>query len=193
MAEQARPPSRKIPRDQVDGKAFANPDACLRFRPKKRRVDMRIRTLWGFVALCALFAVVPLQAQDTGEITGTVHDASGAIVPGAEVKVHANAGGIDRTTSTNSDGDYLAAGLPGGTYGLTISSKGFKTFKAEGVVLRVGQKARVDATLTVGSIATEVVVQGEQLNQVETQSSGRHQSIGAGRAGSGTLHGCLQR
>src|ERR1017187_10061560 len=69
------------------------------------------------------------------------------------------------------DVDYLAAGLPGGTYNLAISAKGFKTFKGNGVVLRVGQKARVDAALVIGDILTEIVVQGEQLNQVETQSS----------------------
>ena len=65
----------------------------------------------------------------------------------------------------------LSAGLPGGTYNLTVTSKGFKTFKGQGIVLRVGQKARVDAALAVGEIATEIVVQGEQLNQVETESS----------------------
>ena len=110
-------------------------------------------------------------AQDTGAITGTVTDNSGAVVPGATVKITSAAGGNDRTTTTNSAGDYLAAGLPGGTYDITISSRGFETFKAQGVVLRVAQKARVDATLPVGQVATEVVVQGEQLNQVETQSS----------------------
>ena len=109
--------------------------------------------------------------QDTGAITGTVRDASGAVVPGAEVAIRSTAGGNDRTTTTNSDGDYLAAGLPGGTYNLTISAKGFKTFKANGVVLRVAKKARVDASLVIGSITTEVNVQGDQLNQVETQSS----------------------
>src|SRR5215471_15739993 len=132
---------------------------------------MRIRTLFGLVVLAALVASVPLQAQDTGVITGTVRDNSGAVVSGAEVKVHASAGGNDRSTVTNSDGEYLAAGLPGGTYSLTISAKGFKTFDAKDIVLRVGQKARVDANLAIGDIRTEVVVQGEQLNQVETQSA----------------------
>lgn len=108
-------------------------------------------------------------AQDTGAITGTVHDESGAIVPGAQVKI-ANAG-INRTTTSNSDGDYLAAALPGGTYNVSVSAKGFKTFQASGVVLRVGQKARVDATLAPGAVETVVEVQGQNLNQVETQSS----------------------
>ena len=129
----------------------------------------------GLLSKFLLFAIVvfpiAVSAQDTGAITGTVHDSSGAVVPGATVQIKSAAGGNDRTLTTNSDGDYLAAGLPGGNYDITVSASGFKTFKAKGVALRVAQKARVDATLSVGQIATEVVVQGEQLNQVETQSS----------------------
>ncbi len=132
---------------------------------------MKIRIAICLAILTALVVPVLVTAQDTGTITGTVRDNSGAVIPGADVKVSAGAGGNDRATTTNSDGDYLAAGLPGGTYNLTISAKGFKTYRANGVVLRVGQKARVDAELAIGDVATEVVVQGEQLNQVETQSS----------------------
>jgi hypothetical protein len=131
---------------------------------------MRIRIFCGIVMLLGMFSAARLDAQDTGAITGTVRDSSSAVIQGAEVKISA-AGGIQRATTTNVDGDYLVAGLPGGTYNLTITAKGFKTFKGSGVVLRVGQKARIDAALAVGDIATEVVVQGDQLNQVETQSS----------------------
>ena len=56
------------------------------------------------------------------------------------MKISGAAGGIQRSTTTNSDGDYLAAGLPGGTYNLTITAKGFKTFKGKGVVLRVARR-----------------------------------------------------
>ena len=121
--------------------------------------------------LMVAIAPIAVSAQDTGALTGTVHDSSGAVVPGAKVTITSRAGGNDRSLTTNSDGDYLAAGLPGDTYDITVTAAGFKTFKAKGVALRVAQKARVDATLTLGQIATEVVVQGEQLNQVETQSS----------------------
>jgi hypothetical protein len=131
---------------------------------------MRIHLLVGIAAL-ALFSALNLCAQDTGELTGTVRDNTGAIIRGADVQVTGTAGGIQRSTTTNSDGDYLAGGLPGGTYNITITAKGFKTFKGQGVELRVAQKARVDATLVVGNTATEIVVQGEDLNQVETQSS----------------------
>src|SRR5260370_23420791 len=52
-----------------------------------------------------------------------------------------------------------------------MREKGVKNWKGDGMVLRVGQRARVDAALAVGNIATEVLVQGEQLNQVETETS----------------------
>src|ERR1700687_5134391 len=132
---------------------------------------MRNRLFCGIAILLAVFVASNLHAQDTGTITGTVRDNTAAVISGADVKISGTAGGIERDTTTNADGDYSEAGLPGGTYDLTIAAKGFKTFKGKGVVLRVGQKASVDATLAVGDIATEIVVQGEDLNQVETQSS----------------------
>ena len=132
---------------------------------------MNIRRLFGLIVLAALAFPLALPAQDTGAITGTVRDSSGAVISGADVKISAHAGGNDRTTVTNADGEYNAAGLPGGNYDLTISAKGFKTYQVKNVVLRVAQKARVDATLGVGQTTTEVVVTGEQINQVDTQTS----------------------
>src|SRR6516164_2651419 len=129
------------------------------------------RRLLGLAVLALAFHLPSLFAQDTGVITGTVRDNSGAVMSGADVQVIGRAGGVQRHTTTNDQGDYLAAALPGGTYDLTISAKGFKTFRGAGIVLRVAQKARVDATLEVGEVATEVTVQGTLLNQVETQSS----------------------
>src|SRR6202051_1957586 len=132
---------------------------------------MKIFLLRSLFFLALLIVPIAVSAQDTGAITGTVHDSSGAVVPGATVKIVSAAGGNDRTLTATSDGDYLAAGLPGGNYDITVTAQGFKTFKAKAVALRVAQKARVDATLTIGQLAAEVVVQGEELNQVETQSS----------------------
>jgi Carboxypeptidase regulatory-like domain len=110
-------------------------------------------------------------AQDTGSISGTVKDASGAAVPDAAVIVSSATHGIDRHTVTNSAGEYNESALPGGTYDVIVTATGFKKFQAKGVVLDVAQKARVDVNLQVGAITTEVVVQGEEVAQVETQSS----------------------
>jgi hypothetical protein len=110
-------------------------------------------------------------AQDTGSITGTVKDPSGAAVANAAVVVASPDHGIDRHTATNSSGDFSEAALPGGTYNILVSAPGFKKYQAKGVVLDVAQKARVDVSLEVGAISTEVVVEGSNVAQVETQSS----------------------
>src|SRR5271166_1071149 len=110
-------------------------------------------------------------AQTTGQITGTVHDPSGANVGNAQVKVSSPERGITRETATNSSGEYLVSGLPAGNYDLTVTAPGFKTYLAKGIVLRVAQKTRADAELQVGGATSEVTVEGSGIGQVETQSS----------------------
>ncbi len=110
-------------------------------------------------------------AQDTASLTGTVTDASGAAIPNAQVAVNNAAMGISRKAATNGSGDFLFAALPIGSYDLTVSSTGFKKYEAKGVVLNVGEKARVNVALEVGAASTEVIVEGTQVAQVETQSS----------------------
>jgi len=117
------------------------------------------------LSLCSAFA------QDTAQITGTVRDSSGAILPGAQVTV-VNAGiGLTRATTANADGAYLAPGLPAGTYDLSVTAPGFKTFQAKQIVVQVAEKARVDVTLQVGQISEVVNVEGRNVAQVETESS----------------------
>lgn len=107
----------------------------------------------------------------TGSITGTVKDPSGAAIAGATVIVTSPERGITRQMATNSTGDYDEAALQPGSYNIIVSAPGFKKYQAKGVVLDVGEKARVDVTLEVGAISTEVVVEGSNVAQVETQSS----------------------
>jgi hypothetical protein len=110
-------------------------------------------------------------AQTTGSITGTVKDPSGAAVAGANVIVASPEHGINRQMATNSTGEYNQSALPAGSYDITVTAAGFKKFEAHHVVLDVAQKARVDVSLQVGAATTEVVVEGENVAQVETQSS----------------------
>jgi hypothetical protein len=123
------------------------------------------------IALLVVTLSVAAWAQDTGSITGTVKDSSGATVAGAAVVVSSIDHGINRQTVTNSAGDYNESALPGGTYDVIVTATGFKKFQAKGVILDVAQKARVDVTMQVGAISTEVVVEGTSVAQVETQSS----------------------
>ena len=119
-------------------------------------------------ALCVPFGA---HAQDSGSVTGTVRDTSGAVVPNAEVKFTSSAIGMTRTTTTNDDGDYLGGALPPGSYDLTVTAKGFKAYQAKKIIVRVAEKARVDVTLQVGEMTENVVVEGSNVAQVETQSS----------------------
>jgi len=127
--------------------------------------------LWLGVLVLALALPLASRAQDTGYISGTVSDKSGAAVVGAEVVITDAGGNLSRTTTTNADGAYVVAGLPGGSYNLIVTAKGFQKYSATKVVLDVAQKIRVDVPLTVGAVTEIVEVTGESVAQVETQSS----------------------
>jgi len=119
----------------------------------------------------ALLLVPGLAAQDTASLVGTVRDSSGAVVPSATVALKNVATGISRKLVTNADGEYMAAGMQPGTYDLAVTAQGFRAYKAQGVVLRVAQNARIDVTLQIGSVTSEITVEGGNLAQVDTQSS----------------------
>jgi len=125
--------------------------------------------------LCAMLAMLctayVAKAQDTGYISGTVTDKTGAAVVGADVVISSTVGSATHATTTNADGAYVVAGLPGGSYDIVVTAKGFSRYSAKNVVLDVAQKIRVDIVLTVGAVTEEVVVTGESVAQVETQSS----------------------
>jgi Carboxypeptidase regulatory-like domain/TonB-dependent Receptor Plug Domain len=138
------------------------------------RFHLTTRNLITKLPAFLLFALVlPFLtlAQDTGYIGGTVTDKTGAAVAGADVVVKNTAGSLTRSTLTNSDGAYVVSGLPGDTYDLTVTAKGFQKFTAQHLVLSVAEKARVDVALTIGTVSEEVVVTGESVAQVETTSS----------------------
>lgn len=123
---------------------------------------------------CALAGMCCAQmgnAQSSGSMTGTIRDNTEAVVSGAQVTVSNPATGLRRTTESNSDGNYLIAALGAGTYNVTVMAAGFQMYQAKQVVLRVGEKIRVDATLFVGKVTSEIVVEGNAAGAVETQSS----------------------
>lgn len=116
-------------------------------------------------------ATVTFGQAITSSITGTVTDSSGAVVPGASVTVSNPSQGVTRSTVTNSAGSYLVAALPAGTYTLSVTAQGFRTYRAAGIILQAAAKIRADATLQVGQVSTQVTVQGQNIGQVQTQDS----------------------
>ncbi len=132
---------------------------------------MKSRLRPVFFLLFVVCLPATMLGQDTASITGTVTDPTGAAIVGAQVTATSQEHGISRSAASNSSGDYLFSALPIGPYDISVAAKGFKRYEARGVILRVAEKARVNVALEVGAINTEVMVQGSQVAQVETQSS----------------------
>src|SRR5687767_11624747 len=83
-------------------------------------------------------------AQTQGAITGTVTDASGAAVPGAEVTVTNTATRGTRETTTNTEGQYTFPSLPPGNYELKVALQGFKTAEIPAFKVDIQQTVRLD-------------------------------------------------
>jgi hypothetical protein len=112
-----------------------------------------------FVILLAALAMAPAAAAQvsTGTIVGTVRDADG-VIPGATVIVREVTRGTSNTYQTDETGSYTAPFLVPGTYAVEVSVQGFNKWVREGIVLQVNQRARVDATLEVGTLVETTTV-----------------------------------
>jgi len=98
--------------------------------------------------------------QTTGSILGTVEDAQGAVVVGAQVTAQNSETGLSRAVQTSSGGEYRIDFLPPGSYELQVTNTGFRSFRQTGITLQVGQAARVDAHLQLGEATSTVTVEG---------------------------------
>ncbi len=112
-------------------------------------------------ALLMAFAMVtslPAVAQQAA-LTGTVSDPTGAVIPGAAIKLIDKGTGAIRTTTSGASGGYRLAQLEPGQYRLEISMVGFKTQVQDPVTLAVGTSSTANVTLEVGAIAQSVEVE----------------------------------
>jgi hypothetical protein len=131
------------------------------------------------LSLLCLVLLLPFGAYAQNiraSMSGTVTDASGAIVPGAKVTiVNADTGVVVFDGSASESGVYTAPSLPPGSYNVTVQAPGFSQSKIEKVGLQVDQRARVDVVLKPGEVAESITVVGEGVGRLEAESS----SIGA--------------
>src|SRR5437660_9375354 len=136
------------------------------------------RSSWlAFLFLLSVFPLVPGKAQvATGLINVTVADATGAVVPGASIKVTNNGTGLLRAGSANERGELSIQYLPVGQYSITVENAGFKKISIEQVVLQVDQTASVHVTLTPGEVR-EVIEVKEVASSLEAETSSLGQVI----------------
>ncbi|HTZ58149.1 MAG TPA: carboxypeptidase regulatory-like domain-containing protein, partial [Acidobacteriaceae bacterium] len=112
------------------------------------------------IGLVLLFLPGPLaHAQTTAQLTGTVEDNTGAVIPGSQVTLTNEGTGQSRVVETNGEGLYAFPALTPGSYTLKAVAKGFQPKQIVGIVLHAGDQRTVPAfTLTVGSSATTITV-----------------------------------
>ncbi|WP_257025669.1 TonB-dependent receptor [Tunturiibacter gelidoferens] len=120
-------------------------------------------------ALCLLFPA-SIVAQQSSSIDGSVKDKSGGAIQNAKVTLTNVAQNTSVEATTNAAGEYSLPGLEAGTYNLQVTSPGFEKFSANGIIVRVARKERVDAQLTVGAVTAEIQVSGTDLGVVQTES-----------------------
>ena len=130
-----------------------------------------LTAIWLVLVAAALLVFAPsLRAQDNATITGTVTDASGAVVPNAELSLLNPATAQTRETKSNEAGEFRFANIAVGTYTLTATAAGFQKSTRTGIVVNVAQTVAADMVLTVGSAEQSVTVEAQAL-QVQTETS----------------------
>ncbi len=126
---------------------------------------MRLNCILAALLLFVFCAVATKAQTGTSNITGTVRDMNGSVVPGATVTAKNEATGVTSAQTTTDSGVYAFSSLPVGKYTITIEKQGFKTLQRTGNFLEVGTPLTVDAALEIGQLSETVTVQGgtEQL------------------------------
>src|SRR5437867_3626312 len=131
------------------------------------------KALFSVFAVIFLLAItcVDIWAQATAQITGTVKDQTGAVLPGVEVTATQTDTGIARTAVTNETGSYVLPNLAIGPYRLEATLPGFRTYAQTGIVLQVNSNPVVNPVLEVGQVSESVEVQAN-ASLVETRNAG---------------------
>ncbi len=140
---------------------------------------MRTRLVGFALSAIALLGLATLSsAQEVyATLTGTVTDATGAVVQGATVTVHNNDTNTDlRTVTSDNSGNFTVTNLPAGPYTVTVKSTGFRAFTASNVILNVAQKRSLDVQLEPGQV-TETVNVTETTTPVQTSNAAQMGTI----------------
>src|SRR5712671_2410051 len=119
----------------------------------------RILTTLSLAGLMLMISCGSAWAQATAQISGSVQDPSGAVLPGAEITATQTDTGISRMTLTNETGSYTLPNLALGPYKLEAGLPGFRTFVQTGIVLQVNSNPTINVVLQVGQVSEQVEVQ----------------------------------
>lgn len=127
--------------------------------------------------LMSLGSLLTAQGGATGAISGTLMDAKGAVIAGAQINIINNATGQTvRQLKTDASGLFNALLLPVGTYSVEVNAEGFATTKIEGVVVRITETTRLSTELKPSAVKEEVEVHSDVV-ALDTSNATTGQSI----------------
>ena len=129
-----------------------------------------IAVLWSILALWVISSASVAAQEVYARIQGTVTDASGGGVPGAEIRATNAQTGVSTTVTTEPDGKFQFLQLPVGRYEVSVNKSGFRTFTARNILLVLNQIYDLNAILEVGQVTESVQVEGNAV-QVETTTT----------------------
>lgn len=132
--------------------------------------------LAGFLALVLNPPIVRAQAGSTAQISGTVTDQSGGVLPGVDITVTQTGTGFTRSAVTDDTGGYTLPNLPVGPYRLEAALSGFRTYVQTGIVLTVNATPAINIVLALGELSEQISVSAN-ATMVETRSTGVGQLI----------------
>jgi len=129
------------------------------------------RLYFGLLLLAAFTLSVPNYAQVLyGSVLGTLLDASGAVVPGAQVTITNKATGVNREVQSDGEGRFFLPNLQAGSYQLKVSKSGFRSVTQDGVEVSINSVTRADFKLEVGQM-TETISVSASAAALQTDKS----------------------
>ncbi len=130
-----------------------------------------------FGLLIAIGGTKARAQYEDGSLVGTIHDASGAVVPNATVTVTNVSTGIVTKVASNNSGDYEVPSLRVGVYTIEAEAPGFASAEAKNITVSVGGRQHIDLTLNVGQASATTVEVSDVALQLETETSERGETI----------------
>jgi Carboxypeptidase regulatory-like domain len=128
------------------------------------------------LALGVLPSNTAAQSATVSQISGTVQDSTGAVIPAASVTLTNTGTNIARTVQSGATGSYSIGNVQPGPYKLVVKKNGYATYTQSGIVIQVATNPTINVTMKVGAVSQEVVVQ-EDAAMVETQTTSLGQVI----------------
>jgi hypothetical protein len=153
-----------------------------------KAAGVNLTGLMSIVMLTIFFSIAASAQVTTGQISGTVEDASGAALPGVIVTVIDLQTSLRRTATSDSSGFYLVSNLPPGNYRVRVEQNGFKTWDQSNIPLNAGDRVSINPELQIGAVSETVTISATG-EKVETDNGSVGQLIDGNQVRDLSLNG----